>query len=131
MQKAIGPVPGNLMFREILPSALSTLDNDTVQTYLAEVKAQLLRSDPIDVITLEQLFMTYVGSRAIDLLSINMYGIDVITITSFKFCNVRPVMICVEFSHIENHCKLLSYLNQRGYRLVTDLGCNLIVEDAL
>ena len=115
----------------MLPSVLSTLDDDTAQTYLTEGKAQLLRSYPIDVITLEQLFINYVGSRATDLLSIDMEGLDTETIMGFNYGNVRPVMICVEFNNAENHCTLLTYLNQCGYRLVTDLGCNLIVEDAL
>jgi FkbM family methyltransferase len=130
VQKAIGPVPGSLTFREMLPSVLSTLDTDTAQTYVNEGKAQLLRSYPIEVITLEQLFTNYVGSRAIDLLSIDVEGLDTETIMSFDFGNIRPVVICVEFNNTDNRSKVLTYLNQRGYRLVTDLGCNLIVEDA-
>jgi FkbM family methyltransferase len=131
VRKAIGPVPGNLMFQEMLPSVLSTLDADTAQTCVTEGKAQLLRSYPINVITLEELFLKYVGSRAVDLLSIDMEGLDAETIMSFNFGNIRPVMICVEANNTDDRCKILTYLNQRGYRLVTDLGCNLIVEDAL
>jgi len=131
VQKAIGPVPGNLTFREMLPSVLSTLDTDTAQTYMNEGKAQLLRSYLVEVITLEQLFANYVGSRAIDLLSVDMEGLDTETIMSFDFGIIRPTMICVEFNHIESRSKVLTYLNQRDYRLVTDLGCNLIVEDVL
>jgi FkbM family methyltransferase len=131
VQKAVGPVPGNLMFQEMLPSVLSTLDVDTARTYVTEGKAQMLRSYSIDVITLEQLFANYVGSRAVDLLSIDMEGLDTETVMSFSFDNIRPVMICVEANNTDGRRKVLAYLNQRGYRLVTDLGCNLIVEDAL
>jgi FkbM family methyltransferase len=131
VQKAIGPVPGSLTFQEMLPSVLSTLDADTAQVYVNEGKAQLLRSYPIDVITLGQLFTNHVGPRTIDLLSIDMEGLDAETIMSFDFGTIRPVVICVEFNSTDNRSKVLTYLNQRDYRLVTDLGCNLLVEDAL
>jgi hypothetical protein len=131
VQKAVGPVPGNLMFREMLPSVLSTLDADTAQTYVAEGKAQLLRSYPIEVITLEQLLTNHVGSQKIDLLSIDMEGIDAETVMTFEFSTIRPTILCVECNNADDRDKVLTYLNQHTYRLITELGCNIIVEDAL
>ena len=130
VQKAVGPVPGKLLFREMLPSVLSTLDTDTAQTYVAEGKAQLLRSYPVEVITLEQLLSNYVGPRTIDLLSIDMEGLDTETIMTFDFSRIRPTILCVEFNSADNRDKVLTYLNRHTYRLIADLGCNLIVEDA-
>ena len=91
----------------------------------------MLRSYSIEVITLERLFKDYVGSRAVDLLSIDMEGLDTEPIMSFAFSDTRPLMICVEANSTNDRHNALTYLNQHGYRLVTDLGCNLIVENVL
>ena len=50
----------------------------------------------IDVITLGQLFAEYVGKRGIDLLSIDIEGLDADTITTMELNIIRPRLICVE-----------------------------------
>jgi FkbM family methyltransferase len=131
VQKAIGLSPGKVCFQEMLPSVLSTLDAKTAQSYVSEGKAQLLRSYEIDVITLDQLFATYVGRRTIDLLSIDVEGLDADTITTFRLDDIRPITICIEANHCDDRCKILTYFERRKYRLVAELGCNLIAESAL
>jgi hypothetical protein len=130
VQKAVGPFPGKVSFQEMLPSVLSTLDPKTAQSSVSEGRAQLLRCYEIDVITLDQLFANYVGGRTIDLLSLDMEGLDTETITTFSLDDVRPTLICIEFSDDDARSKMLAYFEQRRYRLVVELGCNLIVENA-
>jgi FkbM family methyltransferase len=127
--KAIGPAPGRLVFYEMLPSVLSTLDAKTAQTYMAD-GAQVLRTYPIEVITLDQLFATYVGQRAVDLLSIDLEGLDTATIATFALAQIRPAIICIEANHADDRQAMLTYFAQHDYALLTDLGCNVLVEDA-
>ena len=131
VQKAIGPSPGRVWFQEVLPSVLSTLDAKTARSYVLEGKAQLLQSYEIDVITLDQLFANYVGRRTIDLLSIDVEGLNAETITTFGLDDIRPITICIEATLYDDRCKILAYFEQRKYRLVAELGCNLIAESAL
>jgi hypothetical protein len=97
---------------------------------VAEGKAQLLHAYDIDVITLGQLFADYVGQRPVDLLSLDMEGLDADVITTFNFATARPVTICIEANHAMDRSKMLTYLNRQDYRLAIELGCNLIVEDS-
>jgi FkbM family methyltransferase len=131
VQKAIGPAPGTLRFYEMLPSVLSTLDRITAAAYVLEEKAQLLRSYEIDVITLGQLFAEFVRNRIVDLLSIDIEGLDAEVITTLDFNTVRPKVICIEANHTEYRNKILTYLEQHKYQQIAEFGANLIVEDAL
>lgn len=131
VQKAIGPSPGKVWFQEMLPSVLSTLDAKTAQSYVTEGKAQLLRSYEVDVITLDQLVANYVGQRTVDLLSIDVEGLDAEAITTFRLDDIRPTTICIEANHYDDRYKILSYFEQHKYRPVAEFGCNLIAENAL
>lgn len=131
VQKAIGPAPGKLRFYEMSPSVLSTLDAKTAEANVLEGRAEVLRCYDIDVITLGQLFAEYVGKRGIDLLSIDIEGLDADTITTMELDIIRPRLICVEANDYEYRRRILSYLEERGYHRVVELGVNLIVEDTL
>jgi FkbM family methyltransferase len=129
--KAIGLAAGRLEFKEMLPSVLSTLDTETAQNYVAEGKAQLLRSYDIDVITLNQLFRDYAGQQRVDFLSLDMEGLDGSIITSCEFNEVRPSVICIEANEQMDRAAMLAYFKTQKYNRLTEMGCNLIVEDAL
>jgi FkbM family methyltransferase len=129
--KAIGLAAGRLEFKEMLPSVLSTLDAETAKTYIAEGRAQLLRSYNIDVITLDQLFRDYASQQRVDFLSLDMEGLDASIITSCNFDEVRPSVICIELNEESDRARMLTHFNTQKYNKVAELGCNLIVEDAL
>ena len=108
-----------------------TLDAKTAEANVLEGRAEVLRCYDIDVITLGQLFAEYVGKRGIDLLSIDIEGLDADTITTMELDIIRPRLICVEANDYEYRRRILSYLEERGYHRVVELGVNLIVEDTL
>lgn len=131
VQMAIGPTPGKLRFFEMFPSVLSTLDAKTAETLVSENKAQLLRCLDIDVMTLSQLFSDYVGTRDVDLLSIDIEGLDAEIITTFDLNVIRPKVICIEANNTVYRNNILTYLHRHRYQTVAELGVNLIVEDVL
>jgi hypothetical protein len=131
VQRGIGPFAGKRSFQEMLPSVLSTLDAKIAEAYVSKGRAHLLRSYDIDVLSLDELFANYVGRRPVDLLSIDIEGLDTDTITAFELNDVRPVVICIEANSKEDRDKVLSYLEQCEYRLLAEFGCNLIVENTL
>ena len=129
--KAIGLAAGRLEFKEMLPSVLSTLDAETARAYVADGRAQLLRTYNIDVITLGQLFRDYAAQQRVDFLSIDMEGLDASIITSCQFDKIRPSVICIEANEKTDRARMLAYFETQKYNLLTELGCNLIVEDGL
>lgn len=126
VQAAIGPEAGELQFFEMFPSVLSTLDPVTAEKYVAEGKAEVLRKYPIKVVTPMQLFEEYAAGRTIDLLSIDIEGLDVRTIREIDFSRVRPRLLCIELNDAADTAALDAHLAAQDYQQIALMGCNLI-----
>jgi FkbM family methyltransferase len=127
-QVAIGPTPGRLTFHEMYPGGLSTLDDATAKATIANGTAELVRDHVVNAITLDQL-LSPIAER-VDLLSIDLEGMDAAVVQSYDFRGVRPELICVEFNDLDARALTLEHLQACGYRFAAELGCNLIVERA-
>lgn len=127
IQKAVGPIGGRRMFYEMFPSVLSTLDENAADRAVAD-GAEIVASHHIDVITLDHLLDRHAPKR-VDLLSIDLEGLDAEVICSCAFTGVRPRVIIVEFNDASSRARTLSHLIGCGYTLATKLGCNLVMED--
>lgn len=122
---AIGPETGTLTFFEMLPSVLSTLDPETADRYVAEGKAQILKTYSIDVRTPMQLFSEHVRDRTIDFLSMDIEGLDSRTVHAIDFERVRPRLLCIELNDASEREALTVLLQGFDYFVVDTLGCNL------
>ena len=128
IQKAVGVVPGKVIFYELFPSVLSTLSEEVLDHAVEKRTAEIVRDHLVDVITLDDLLDRH-APQHVDLLSIDIEGLDADVICSCQFINVRPRVIIVEANDPISRARTLSHLNDRGYSLATELDCNLIMED--
>lgn len=125
----IGTEPGTRTFYELSPSVLSTLDKAAANAAVTEKRAAPWRTYNIEVITLKQLFAFIGTSIKVDLLSVDMEGLDADVLTGFSFTEYRPRVIIAEANDRETREKLLTHLHDRwGYWMSAELGCNLIFE---
>lgn len=124
---AIGLVPGRLIFHELFPSVLSTLDWGVAETAIAEGRAERIKEHDIDVITLDGLFDS-MGRSAVDFLSIDLEGLDAAVVQSCRFERVRPQLICVEFADWAGRAAVLGHLSTCGYEFFAETECNLLME---
>lgn len=126
VQAAIGPETGELQFFEMFPSVLSTLDPATAERYVADGKAEILHRYPIKVVTPMELVQEFAGNRTIDLLSMDIEGLDVRTIREIDFSRVRPRLLCIESNAQSDAAALDEHLAARDYERICLMGCNLI-----
>ena len=129
VQKGIGPRPGKLPFYEMFPSVLSTLDEEVADLAVQNGTGEIVRNHLIDVITLDQLFDLEHPLQHVDLLSIDLEGLDADVVCSCAFMRVRPQVIIVEFNDPVSKNRTLDHLTHCGYGLAAELGCNLIMKD--
>ena len=131
VEKAVGPTASQLFFHEMFPSVLSTLDQEVAHRAVRDRTAELIRVYSIDVITLDQLLIDYVYNYdlRLDILSIDLEGLDEEVVRSCMFDYVRPQVIVIEFNDQDAKARMFGHLNACGYNFAAELGCNLIVED--
>jgi hypothetical protein len=127
VEKCVGTVPAKRTFYELSPSVLSTLDEAVALAAVKAGTATIWRQYEIDVITLGQLFDQYVARQRIDLLSLDMEGIDTEVVASFSFDRFRPTLICAEANDPRARDRILAHFQRCGYQLAASLGCNVIV----
>jgi FkbM family methyltransferase len=128
IQKAVGPIGGRRMLYELFPSVLSTLDEDVADRAVADGTAEIVGNYHIDVITLDTLLDRH-APQHVDLLSIDLEGLDADVICSCVFATVKPRVIIVEFNDAVSRTRTLGHLVGCGYHWAAELGCNLIMED--
>ena len=128
LQKGVGTCPGKLVFYELFPSVLSTLDEDVADRAVEDGTAEIVRTHDIDVITLDHLLDSH-APKQVDLLSIDLEGLDADVVCSCAFATVRPRVIIVEANDAVSRTRTLGHLIGCGYRLAAELGCNLVMKD--
>jgi len=127
LPSAVGTAGGTLSFYEMTPSVLSTLDRTTAERYQSEGLAVLCRTYPIDVIPINDILAKALAlGGQIDLLSIDIEGLDIAILSKIDFSRFRPALICLEISQADmagDDCKPL--LEAHGYWIVRQMGCNI------
>ena len=129
VEKAIGLHNAESTYYEMMPSVLSTLDEDVADALVSSGRAEVFRETEIDVITINELFEDYVGDRKVDFLSIDIEGLDVEVIQGLDFVRFRPEVISIEVNIPSQVRPLLSFFEDARYGLIDKYGCNVLLED--
>ena len=114
---------------------LNTFSESEAKRYEATGRHQIIRVEPIDVVTLNYLFRSHFDDKAPDFLSVDVEGLDLEIISSIDLEKYRPLVICVEtitFSEDRTEQKvadIADYLCSRGYRQYADTYINTIFVD--
>jgi hypothetical protein len=120
---------GKLAYFELIPSVLSTFDENVAKSLVEAKQAHLLNSYLVDVISPNSLMRKFAKGQTIDFLSIDVETFDFTILRAIDFAMYRPRLICVEFNTDDEMQAMADYLSSVGYARVAILGCNLLVED--
>lgn len=124
----IGPASGNLEYYELLPSVLSTFVENVAQDHIKFARAVLLKKYSISVISINQLLSEY-ATGSIDLVSIDVEGLDFEILKAWDFERFRPKVISAEFNGKKDRELLMELFKKKGYDLAFETSCNLILRD--
>ena len=125
MEAAIGTSSGSLNFFEMIPSVLSTLDEDTANKYINDGTAQLLKSYKIPVVDISNLLEQAFSDGHVDLLSIDIEGLDAELLSIIDLDKYRPSLICIESNDAESKSIITNKLISSRYEILR-LGDNII-----
>lgn len=126
VQSLIGQTDGSAIFYQLFPSVLSTTSEQDLQEQLAN-GSLLLRKDKLPQLTLATLIERYLPDRPIDLISIDVEGIDgeiarqIVQLPEKR----RPFSVCIEANTPKVAAELRSTLGLL-YHKSAECGCNLI-----
>lgn len=119
---------GELTFYEIFPDTLSTFSPEEAAKRKAEGH-HLQKEVKIKVDTLANILAEHLGDNAIDFLSVDTEGFDLITLQSNDWQKYRPKVICLESAvgKAENiNRQPGEYLESLGYQKAHDNGLNCL-----
>ena len=126
LNKAVSDKIGSLMFYQMIPSVLSTFDNNKADELMNE--GNLLRHEhSIKVTTLAQLYREHLAGKEVDVLSIDTEGLDMEVLKGNDWSAMSPKLIICEVSGTKDTV-ISEYLQLKGYKIIKELGCNRIYE---
>lgn len=114
----VGKEEGELTFYEIFPDTLSTFSQSEAEKRKAEGHP-IVRETKVPVDTLANVLAEHLGDNAIDFLSIDTEGFDLIVLQSNDWQKYRPKVICQEST-----AGAESFLSSLDYQKKWDNGTN-------
>lgn len=120
----VGREEGETMFYNMIPSVLSTCDENVYNDLVAKGgklrEARKLRKE-----TLASIYSAYLSGQAVDLLSIDVEGFDLEVLQGNDWSIMRPEIIVCEVND-EADRRVDDYLLPLGYELLKTIACNRI-----
>lgn len=114
---------------------LSTFSKQEVDFIESTTQIRVAKVEKIPVITVSEILRTYFNSKAPDLISIDVEGLDLDVLQSIDFNTYRPTAICVEtvnFSMSHKRVKrtdIIDFMQTNNYFVYADTGINSIFAD--
>jgi FkbM family methyltransferase len=122
----VGVSAGELEFFELTPSVLSTLDRVVASQYVSEGRAVLFRSYKIPILPINEVMERATNIETIDLLSIDIEGLDAEVLAGIDYSRFRPHLIVAEVNSREALDKTEALFERADYKIIKSLGCNLV-----
>jgi FkbM family methyltransferase len=117
---------GDLTLFEMIPSVLSTCDPNEAKAMLSSGSARMFKEYSVPVMTVAELYRTYLAPHPISVLSIDTEGHDLAVLRGVGLEAVRPEIIVCEAANASKGFEISQFLGGHRYRLLKALGCNLI-----
>lgn len=131
----IGENEGMMTFYDMDVNTLSTFDKNVVKELVTTYNHSIVKSFEIPVKSFNWLLETYVQQKPVDLLSIDVEGMDYEIVSSISLNSFRPRVVCLEtvsystgFNGTKNS-RLIELIIEKGYRLFADTYINSIFID--
>jgi FkbM family methyltransferase len=123
---AVGDTDGEVVFRELIPSVLSTCDESEAIKVLSSGSARLYREYSVPVLTVAGLYRTHLAPQPVSLLSVDTEGRDLAVLRGVDWDVLSPEVVLCEANDAVKGCEIRQYLSDRGYGVVKELGCNVV-----
>lgn len=123
---AAGDSTGKLTFYEVIPSCLSTCDPGEAKSMFSKGSALLLREYSVPLVTVAELYRTYLAPHSISLLSIDTEGQDVAVLRGIDWGVMRPEIVICEANDLVRESEIRQLLAGHGYECLRVLGVNLV-----
>ena len=117
---------GELTFYEMIPSCLSTCDQDEAEKAISGRSARLLRKYSVPVVTVADLYRENLAPRPVLLLSVDTEGHDMDVLRGVDWVTMRPEIVICEANDEAAKSAIRDYLGSHGYECLKVMGCNLI-----
>ena len=129
---AVAARPGcEVTVYEFDPAALTTLSRETADRYRTRPDTRLVREFTARTVTINQLLEQHWIWPAIDVMSIDVEGLDDVVLRSLDWQRFRPRVVCFElndvtFEHVHDS-PLVCFVRERGYTLSARLDRTIIM----
>ena len=112
--------------------AVNTFSERDAEKWLGKKWIRLLKKEPVIVAPLKEVLEKFLSPDTnIDLLNIDAEGLDFQVLRSNDWAKFCPKVIVIEAQATAPHSQhLMSFLEERGYRLYTRMGLSLIFVSA-
>lgn len=117
---------GELNYFEVIPSVLSSFDEPYIKTVIGEKRAILYKKTVVQVISINNVLKKAEDLGKINLLSVDVEGLDESIIKSIDFKSFNPECICVEYNSEHEEVRIRDYLALKGYSLLAKTKSNQI-----
>ncbi len=130
INQGVGATESTLTYYELIPSVLSTFDQSYAQKKISAGEASLNKEYQVTVRTPNSIFSQFASDQKIDLLSVDVEGLDIEILSALDFNQFRPGVILVEFNTNRDKQILVTLLEAAGYDCSRTIGCNLFAVDS-
>jgi FkbM family methyltransferase len=124
IQSGISDKVGEMIFFKFEEGAYNTFDSEKAKMLIKSGK-RLKDEVTIKVNRLDSI-LEALQIRSIDFISIDVEGFDFICLQSFEINKYNPYIVLIEADNVKNKEKIMSYLVERGYVCLTQLGNSLV-----
>ena len=126
---AVGDGPAGVTLHEFEIGMLSTCDERAAADYVA-AGYRLLRSVPVPMRTLNDVLDDLAVVAPLSVLTIDVEGGELSVLRSLDFDRWRPELVCLEVMTAVGKVSegVMGHLESRGYRVLCDLGFNVVME---
>ena len=123
---AVGDDGGTLTFYEMVPSVPSTCDAQEAEDVAASGTARLLHQYSVPIVSIAELYKTYLAGQKVQVLSVDAEGHDMSVLRSADWEAMSPELVICEFINEETGSELSDFLAQQGYKPLRRISCNMI-----
>ena len=129
---AVADRPGcDVTVFEFDPAALTTLSRESAERYRTLPGTRLVREFTAQTVTINQLLEQHWSWPRIDLMSIDVEGLDEVILRSLDWQRFRPRVLCFELNDLPfegvHEAPLVCFVRERGYTLSARLDQTVIM----
>jgi FkbM family methyltransferase len=127
----VGANQGQLKFYEMSPSVYSTFNSTVANSLVSERRAILAKVYEMNIMTLTELYKTYGKGRKVHVLSIDTEGYEMEVLQGINWDILQPQIVLIESKTASQEYgadEILELLGSKGYKVLTHLGFNTILE---